>query len=122
MSRTTMMTTIMIIIMQSFPSKYRLLRMLSNTIDTEIKAKRNNMIFELISFRITKAKAKVKFGVEYLCERECERSSVPININTKAKATHYLGRINFTLIPVATVCVIVGSRQHGHESLCEYVN
>ena len=29
------------------------------TIDTEIKAKRNNMISELILFRITKAKAKV---------------------------------------------------------------
>ena len=29
------------------------------TIDTEIKAKRNNMISELIPFRITKAKAKV---------------------------------------------------------------
>ena len=29
------------------------------TIDTEIKAKRNNMISELITFRITKAKAKV---------------------------------------------------------------
>ena len=34
------------------------------TIDTNIKAKRNNMISELITFRITKAKAKVKFGVE----------------------------------------------------------
>ena len=32
------------------------------TIDTEIKAKRNNMIYELITFRITQAKAKVKFG------------------------------------------------------------
>ena len=30
-----------------------------STIDTEIKAKRNNMISELITFRITKAKAKV---------------------------------------------------------------
>ena len=29
------------------------------TIDTEITAKRNNMISELITFRITKAKAKV---------------------------------------------------------------
>ena len=29
------------------------------TIDTEIKAKRNNMISELIPFRITKAKVKV---------------------------------------------------------------
>ena len=31
------------------------------TIDTDIKAKQNNMISELITFRITKAKAKVKF-------------------------------------------------------------
>ena len=37
------------------------------TIDTEIKAKRKNIISELITFGITKAKAKVKFGVKYLC-------------------------------------------------------
>ena len=42
------------------------------------------MIFELITFRITKAKAKVKFGVRYLYGPECEKSSAPININTKA--------------------------------------
>ena len=54
------------------------------TIDTETKAKRNNIISELITFRITKAKAKNKFGVRYLCGPECEKSSVPININTKA--------------------------------------
>ena len=33
------------------------------TIDTEIKAKRNNIISELVTSRITKAKPKVKFGV-----------------------------------------------------------
>ena len=43
------------------------------TIDTEIKVKRNNIISELITFRITKAKAKVKFGVRYLCGPECEK-------------------------------------------------
>ena len=48
------------------------------TIGTEIKAKRNNMISELITFRIMKAKAKVKFGVKYLCGHECERSSVQL--------------------------------------------
>ena len=47
-----------------------------NTIDTEIIAKRSNMISELITFRITKAKAKVKFGVKYLCGDKCTRSSV----------------------------------------------
>ena len=47
-----------------------------STIDTEIKAKRNNMISEWVTFRLTKAKSKVKFGVKYLCEHECERSSV----------------------------------------------
>ena len=36
-----------------------------------------------------KAKAKVKFEVKCLCERECEGSSVLININTKAKAIKY---------------------------------
>ena len=34
----------------------------SPTIDTEIKAKRNNTISKLATFRITKTKAKVKFG------------------------------------------------------------
>ena len=48
------------------------------TIDTEIKVKRNNMISELITFRITKAKAKVKFRVKYLCGHECERSPVQL--------------------------------------------
>ena len=74
-----------------------------STIDTEIKAKRNNMISELITFRITKAKAKVKFGVQHLCKHKCERSFVTININTKAKAEKYSRGINFTLISVATV-------------------
>ena len=42
-------------------------RIFRSLIDTEIKAKRNNMVSELITVRITKAKAKVKFGVKYLC-------------------------------------------------------
>ena len=71
------------------------------TIDTEIKAKRNNIISELITFRIAKAKANVKFGVKPLCKHQCERSSVPININMKAKATKCFleggERIKFTL-------------------------
>ena len=74
-----------------------------DTIDTEIEAKQNNMISELISFRITKAKVKVKFGVKYLWEHKRERSSVPINLHTKAKATKYFGGIHFTLISVAIV-------------------
>ena len=80
-----------------------LVRQKWTTIDTEIKAKRTNMISESITFRITKAKAKVKFGVKYLCKHECETPSVPVNINTKAKATKYFGGINFTLIFAATV-------------------
>ena len=32
------------------------------TVDAEIKAKRKDIISELITFRITKAKAKVKLG------------------------------------------------------------
>ena len=55
-------------------------------VDTEIEAKQNNMISKLITFRITKAKAKVNFGVRYLCGIECEKASVPININMKAKS------------------------------------
>ena len=71
------------------------------TIDTEIKAKRNNMISELITFRITKAKAKVKFGVKYLCGHECERSSVQLTLIRKRKRQNIFG----TLISVSTVIV-----------------
>ena len=60
-----------------------------STIDTEFIAKRSNMISEFITFIITKAKAKAKFGVEHLCKHECERSSLPTNISTKAKATEF---------------------------------
>ena len=63
------------------------------------------MISELVTFWITKAKAKVKFGVKSLCEHECKVSSVPMNINAKAKATKYSRGINFTLISVATVSI-----------------
>ena len=66
------------------------------TIDTDMKAKQNNIISEFITFRITKAKAKVKFGVKCLCEHECERSSAPTDIITKAKAKEYVRGINFT--------------------------
>ena len=48
------------------------------TIDTEIQAKRNNIISELSTFKITKAKAKVKFGAKCLCGHKCERSSVQL--------------------------------------------
>ena len=44
-----------------------------------------------------KENAKVESGLKYLCEHECDRSSVPIIINTKAKATNYLGGIDITL-------------------------
>ena len=78
-------------------------RKLATTIDTAMKAKRNNMISELINFRITKAKAKMKFGVKSLCGHECERSSVQTNFNTKAKAKKYFRGIHFTLLSVSTV-------------------
>ena len=81
----------------------------AHTIDTEIRAKRNNIISELIAFRITKAKAKVKFGVKYLCKHQCGRSSVPININTKRESDKIFGGINFTSTSAAMryVCVCV---------------
>ena len=63
------------------------------TTDTEINAKRNNIIPELITFRNAKAKAKVKFGVKHLCKHECERSSVPININTSESDNIFLGEL-----------------------------
>ena len=76
------------------------------TIDTGTKAKRNNMISELMTFRVTKAKAKLDFGVKYLCEYEYERASVPIYIDTKAKAKAYLEGLIITFICVATSCII----------------
>ena len=39
-------------------------KVLEHTIDTEIKAKRNNITSELITFKIAKAKAKVKIRGE----------------------------------------------------------
>ena len=79
-----------------------------STIDTEIKAKRSNIISELNAFRIAKAKAKVEFGVRYLCGPECEISSVSSNINTKAKALKQFRGIKFTLLSVPTVPKQVG--------------
>ena len=79
------------------------------TIDTEMKAKRDNIISELITLRITKAKAKenwggggsMKFTLNWL---SCQKI---IGINkfkkAKAKAKKYVGGINFTLISVSTV-------------------
>ena len=75
----------------------------AHTIDTESNAKRNNTISELLSFRITKAKAKVKFGVKYPCKYEREGSSVPNHINTKAKTSKCL--LVDTLSCVAAVSV-----------------
>ena len=67
----------------------------------EIKAKRNTIISEFIAFRITKAKAKVKFRVRYPCGPECEKSSPNEYINTKAKANNYFRGIHFTFISVS---------------------
>ena len=76
-------------------------RSLVITIDTKIKAKRNNMISKLITFRTTKAKAKGKFGVKYLCGHECERSSVQF-ISIRTRKCFFVWGINFTLISVST--------------------
>ena len=65
----------------------------SFTIDTEIKAKRNNMISELITFRITKAKAKVKFGVKYLYGYQFERSSLQLISIRKRKRENIFGEL-----------------------------
>ena len=62
------------------------------TIDTEIKAKRNNMISESIAFRIAKAKAKVRCGVKYRHGRECERSSVQLISIQKQKRQNIFGQ------------------------------
>ena len=84
------------------------------TTDTEIKAKQSNIIPELTTFRFTKAKPKVKFRVKYLCGHEGERSSVPISINTKAKAKSYFGGISFTLVSVSKVFENYLSNHTGH--------
>ena len=61
--------------------------------DTEIKAKQNNMMSEIITFRITKAKAKVKFGVKYLCGHKCKRSSVQLISIRKRKRKNIFGEL-----------------------------
>ena len=53
--------------------------------------------------RITKAKAKVKFGVKYLCEHEYERSSVQLISIRKRKQEIKTFGITFTLISALTV-------------------
>ena len=64
-----------------------------DTIDTEIPAKRNNMISESITFRITKLKAKLKFGVRYLCGPECENHLSKLRSIGKWKRTNILGEL-----------------------------
>ena len=80
----------------------------TDTMDTEIKAKRNNIISGLITFRITKEKAKAKLRAKYRCGHECERSSVPINIESESDGI-FLG-IYFTLESVSTVLKIIPLR------------
>ena len=63
------------------------------TIDTEIKAKRNNMISELLTFRITKANAKAKCEVKYQCGRECERSSAQLISIRKRERRNMFGEL-----------------------------
>ena len=63
------------------------------TIDTESEAKRNNIISELATFRITKAKAKLQFGVKYLCGHKCERSSVRLTSIRKRKRRDIYGEL-----------------------------
>ena len=74
------------------------------TIDTEIEAKRNNMISELITFRITKAKAKVKFGVKYLCGHACERSSVQLISIQKRERINIFGELISLQFPCQLYC------------------
>ena len=80
-----------------------------------MKAKRDNIISELITLRITKAKAKenwrrggggsMKFTLNWL---SCQKI---IGINkfkkAKAKAKKYVGGINFTLVSVSTVLPLI---------------
>ena len=68
-------------------------RVLENTIDKETKAKRDTTISELTTIRITKAKAKVKFGVTNLCGHECERSSVQLISLRKRKRQNIFGKL-----------------------------
>ena len=87
-----------------------------NAIDTEIKAKRNNTMPELILFRITKAKAKAKFGAK----SPCERSSVLIKISTKAKATKHVWGVkphfNFHVNGTSWKKVLLFLRSFGSEN------
>ena len=74
-----------------------------------MKAKRDNIISELITFRITKAKAKENSGggSNEIHLKLAVMQKLLIGINkfkkAKAKAKKYVGGINFTLISVSTV-------------------
>ena len=78
------------------------------TIDTEMKAKRDNLISELIALGIPKAKAKKNWGGG-VDEIHLKLAVMPKNIGinklkkAKTKAKKDVGRINFTLISVSTV-------------------
>ena len=62
-----------------------------------------NQINNQLRSELRKRMRMSNFGVKYLCEQECKRSSVQSIVNTKAKATNYLGGIGLTLSCVATV-------------------
>ena len=62
-------------------------------IDAKIKAKWNKMISELITFRITKAKAKVKFGVKESMRTRMRKIICFNNINTKWKRNNNFGEL-----------------------------
>ena len=80
-----------------------------STIDKDMKAKRDNIISELITLRITKAKPKENSGRGGVDEIHLKLAVIPKNIGinkfqkAKAKAKKHVGGINFTLISVSTV-------------------
>ena len=53
----------------------------------KLKRSETIIVSELITFRITKA--KVKFGVNYLCGHECERSFVQL-ISIRKRNRRYI--------------------------------
>ena len=80
-----------------------------------MKAKRDNIISELITLRIRKAKAKVNSegGSNEIRLKLAVMQKILIGINkfknAKAKAKKSVGGINFTLISVSTVLLPFGT-------------
>ena len=71
----------------------------------------------MLTFGITKAKAKLKFGVRHLCKHDCERSSVQLISIRKRKRINILGELISLQFPCQWYCKTTES--HRQFELCD---